>query len=210
MADILVSFSSSIAFVAPDELLMQLSHSCLSRKMIRFRDKTFEQWSICPATGDIFDVKTGEVQPVRLSGGRPCFKKMTIHQIMVHTFFGYKLGYDVHHKDENPLNNTLSNLVYLTHSEHARLHSGELLHDETRAKLAAALKGKPKSAETKVKISEGLKGKKRKPLSEETRLKISEATKGKIAWNKGRHHSAETIAKISQAIKAKNKGKKRI
>lgn len=153
--------------------------------MIRHKDKIFEQWSICPATGDIFDVKTGEIQPVKIyANGRSYFKGMPVYQIMAHTFLGgYKHEYDVHHKDENKLNNSLSNLIYLTHSEHVRLHSGELRHDETRAKMSAAhkgktpwIKGKHLSEEARFKMSESHKG---KPRSEEIRLKISATMKGK-------------------------------
>lgn len=154
--------------------------------MIRFKDKTFEQWSICPATGDIFDSKSGHVQSVKIYGDRPRFKRMPVQQIMAHTFYGYNPGYDVHHKDENPLNNSLSNLMYLTHSEHVRLHAGELRHDETRVKLSASHKGKQGywkgkhlSEEIRLKMSESHKGKKLKSLSEETKAKISAAMKGK-------------------------------
>ena len=148
--------------------------------MIRYKEKEFQQWSICPATGDIFDAKTGEVQPVKIyTNGRPYFKNMLVYQIMAHTFFGYKPDYDVHHKDENPLNNSLSNLVYLTRSEHSKLHAGELLHEETRLKISKSNKGKPKSKETRLKLSAALKGKnKGKPKSEEFRLKMKGNTRG--------------------------------
>ena len=169
--------------------------------MIRYKDKTFDQWSICPATGDIFDAKTGEIQSVKIYGDRPYFKGMSVHRIMAHTFYGYKPGFDVHHKDENKLNNSLSNLVYLTHGEHCRLHAGELLHDETRAKVSASMKGRPKSLETKAKISASMKG---KPKSEETKAKMSAAKKGKSPWNKGKQWSEETKAKLSAAHKGKH------
>ena len=142
--------------------------------MIRYKDKTFEQYSICPATGDIFDAKTGVVQETYLHLGRPEFKRMFVHCIIAHTFYGYKPGYDIHHLDENKFNNSLSNLVYLTSEEHRRLHKkGKPKSDETRAKLSASLKGKPA-------------WNKGKPRSEETRAKISASMKGKPAWNKGK------------------------
>lgn len=34
-------------------------------------------------------------------------------------------GYDIHHRDFNPLNNELSNLQCLTHAEHLRIHTTE-------------------------------------------------------------------------------------
>lgn len=158
--------------------------------MIRFKDKVFEQYSICPATGDIFDSKTGVVQKIYMHQGRPVFKRMGIHCIMAHTFYGYKQGYDVHHKDENKLNNALSNLVYLTKAEHSRLHATELLHKETRAKIASANKGKYVSEETRIKISAALKGK-------------QGYWKGKQGYLKGKHLSVESKAKMSAAHKGK-------
>lgn len=141
--------------------------------MIRFKDKEFDQYSICPATGDIFDSKTGEVQKTCIYRGRPMFRKMGVHCIMAHTFYGYNSGMDIHHLDENPLNNTLSNLVYLTHSEHTSLHfKGKHLSEGMKAKISAANKGKHRSEETRLKISAAKKGKKRAPFSEETRLKM--------------------------------------
>lgn len=162
--------------------------------MIRFKDKVFEQYSICPATGDIFDSKTGEVQTVKFFRGRSYFKGMSVHRIMAHTFFGYKPGLVVHHLDENKLNNALSNLVYLTRGEHMRLHrEGKKFSEEHKAKLSAALKGKTSPN-------------KGKTFSEEHRAKLSAArkgkpspNKGKPAWNKGRSPSPETRAKMREA-----------
>jgi hypothetical protein len=57
------------------------------------------------------------------------------------------------------------------------------------------LKGKPRSPETRRKISEAKKGKPRKAHSPETRRKISEAKKGKPR----KPHSPETRARISEA-----------
>ena len=190
--------------------------------MIRYKEKEFQQWSICPATGDIFDSSTGEIQPVKLRRGRPMFKGMLVHQIMANTFYGFKPGYDVHHKDENTLNNSLSNLVYLSKSEHRRLHATELFHEETRVKLSASNKGKkrkPFSEEHKAKISAAMKG---KPKSEEAKMKLSAVMKGKhlseehkakiSSFQKGRPKSEETKAKISASKKGKTsllKGKPR-
>lgn len=83
-------------------------------------------------------------------------------------------------------------LIFLTKAYHQRLHN----------------KGKKRSEETRIKISEANKGQsawiKVKHHSEETRKKISETMKGKYAWNKGKKFSEETRRKISEA----NKGKK--
>ncbi len=80
---------------------------------------------------------------------------------------------------------------------------------ETKAKIAAKLKGRPSPAkgkpspkkgqkcspETCAKMSAAKKGKKGKPHSEETKAKIA-------ATSKGRKHSNETKAKMSAAQKA--------
>lgn len=155
--------------------------------MIRFKDQILEDYFIDPVTAVITD-QNGVVQETYLHHGRPVFKGMGIHCIMAHTFYGYRPGYDIHHLDENKLNNALSNLEYLSRSEHIRLHTkGKEKSDETRTKLSAALKGKtswnkgkPFSEETKEKMSAAHKG---KPMSEEIRVKISASCKGKHWWH---------------------------
>ena len=107
-------------------------------------------------------------------------------------------------------------LIFLTKSEHHRLHNlgkpawikGKHHSAETRKKMSEAkngennpMFGKHHSAETHQKMSEAHKGKhhsaethqkmseahKGKPLSAETRKKLSEAQKGKNHWTKGTH-----------------------
>ena len=75
-------------------------------------------------------------------------------------------------------------LIFLTHTEHRRLHQ----------------KGKKYSEGSRRKISEALKGKKK---SEEHCKKMSESLKGRTVWNKGKHniYSDETIKKMSEAKK---------
>lgn len=61
---------------------------------------------------------------------------------------------------------------------------------------------KPKSAKTKKKISETLKGRK---LPLETRIKMSAGQMGRKAWNKGKKISLETRLKIKMSwIRRKN------
>ena len=81
-------------------------------------------------------------------------------------------------------------------------------YEEAMKEAAEAMKGKPRSAETKKKISETEKGKK---ISEESKKKISEAKKGKKLSEehkkklsealKGRQFSEETRKKLSEAAK---------
>jgi len=56
--------------------------------------------------------------------------------------------------------------------------------------------GRPHTIETKQKISQIHKGKKRSPLSEETKQKISDSEKGRIPWNKGMEYSEEQKQKL--------------
>ena len=68
---------------------------------------------------------------------------------------------------------------------------------EVGAKVAAALRGRKLSEETKTKLSEALRGRK---LSEETRKKMSDAQRGKKL-------SEETKARMSAALKTSEKAK---
>ena len=193
----------------------------MTLKMIRYRDKILENYSIDPETAIITNDK-GEVQETSIhKDGRPYFKGMRIHLIQVHTKYGYKKGYDVHHLDGNKMNNSLSNLVYLTRSEHTIIHSkGKKLSEETKNKMSDSHKGKQFSEETKQKISDSLKGENHplygkhhssetkqkmseahKNMSEETRKKMSVSHKGKTSPNKGRQFSEEHKKKISEARK---------
>ena len=86
-------------------------------------------------------------------------------------------------------------LIFLTKSEHIRLHQlGKNVSAETCKKMSEAHKGNNHSAETRKKLSEAHKG---KHHSAETRQKMSEA-------NKGKQLSAETRKKLSEAHKGKN------
>ena len=83
-------------------------------------------------------------------------------------------------------------LIFLTKSEHTRLH--KIGENNPNFGKPAWNKGKHHSEETCKKIAEAHKGKNH---SDETRQKMSEAHKGK-------HHSEETRTKLSEAIKCKH------
>ena len=72
-------------------------------------------------------------------------------------------------------------LIFLTCAEHRKLHMN--MSDETRKKM-----------------SEAKKGKKRKPFTDDTRRKMSERMKGNQLM-KGKHLSEETRRKLSEAMK---------
>ena len=72
-----------------------------------------------------------------------------------------------------------------TRAKVSKVHKGKIVSEETRAKMRLAAKNRPKrkhSEETKKKIREGNLGVKR---SAATRKKNSEAMKGRVPWNKG-------------------------
>ena len=149
--------------------------------MIRCRNKILNDFFIDPVTAIITNSK-GEIQKTKIIDGRPVFKSMEIHKIQVHTHIGYKKDYVIHHIDHNKMNNALSNLVYLTNSEHMKIHSEtRVFSEETRIKMSESrtgnknsMYGKHRPEETKRKISESLRGRR---LSEETKRKISESLK---------------------------------
>ena len=87
---------------------------------------------------------------------------------------------------------------------------GHPVSEETRRKLSSVLTGRkngPPSKETRDKISAAHKGKPKPsllghPVSDETRRKISEANKGNQT-NLGRHHSQETRRKLSEIARSR-------
>ena len=176
--------------------------------MIRYKDKIFPEYFIDPVTAIITNSK-GEIQETKIRDGRSYFKGMAIHKIQVHTHYGWKQGMDIHHLDENKLNNSLSNLVYLTPSEHISIHHKGKHHSlETKKKMSEAKKGekhplygKQLSEETKQKMSKSHKG---KTSSEETKQKLSKSISGEKHPLYGKHHSDETKRKMSEAKKGKH------
>lgn len=83
----------------------------------------------------------------------------------------------VHHIDFNRSNNTVSNLVVLTQSEHVKLHYlFDANFDAIREATSKAHKGKKATEETRRKMSTSFKG---RQYSSERNAKISEAQKGR-------------------------------
>lgn len=89
----------------------------------------------------------------------------------------------VHHLDEDHFNDAPENLVAMHQSCHIRLHRvgernrGRKASVETKAKMSAVRRGKPKTEEHKRKIRESNLGLKR---SAETRQRISDSKRGRI------------------------------
>ena len=131
--------------------------------MIRYKDTILENYSIDPVTAIITNSK-GEVQKTYILNGRPYFKGHKVYEWQLHTYLGYKKGFDIHHIDENIMNNSLENLVYLTKSEHSKLHNkgenhpmyGKHISEETKKKLSESQKGKASSNKDRIWVNNGV------------------------------------------------------
>lgn len=105
-----------------------------------------------------------------------------LHRLIWEDFYNTEVpkGYDIHHKNEDKLDNCILNLQLIRHGEHRRLHMagenhhfyGKTFSDEHKQKISESLTGRTISEETKKKISESEKG---HIVSEETKKKISKA-----------------------------------
>ena len=116
------------------------------------------------------------------------------HRLETHNPSGERRIVDIAKKELIALNMYYSrppeDLIFLTSREHTALHKkGKPKTEETRRKMSKAKKNI--SAETRRKLSEANKG---KPKSEETKHKISEANKGHLV-------SEETRRKLGEANK---------
>ena len=110
------------------------------------------------------------------------------HRLETHTSDGRRREVDISHKELIALNmyyyRPAEELIFLTIKEHEAFKKGKPRSAETRNKLSTANKGKKMSEESKKKNREAHKGKR---IGEETKKKMSEAHKGKNIWTKGRH-----------------------
>lgn len=159
--------------------------------MIRFRDLVFEDYFIDEHTAVITD-KDGNVVEQHNKGkykyvNLPHCKLAMIHQIQAHTKWGYRGNkWHVHHEDDNPLNNDIKNLKYITAKRHLSItNKGRHRTAETRKKISNSLTGKckgvHKSEESKKRMSAAKIGHK---VSEKTKKKLSNANKGCHFWHK--------------------------
>ena len=128
------------------------------------------------------------------------------HRLETHTPDGERREVDIGYKELITLglyyNRPAEELIFLTTSEHGRLHmkgkqawnKGKKMSEELCRKNSESHKGKHASDETRRKMSAMRKGEKHpmygKHHSEETRNKMSEA-------NKGKHHTEDAKKKMS-------------
>src|SRR5574344_649739 len=144
---------------------------------------------------------------------RPLFKNNTsewkkeilYRDINYAEMLDYREGYEIH----KVFNDKLCLNGYDPTNHGFRTMAGKHRSEETKLKISEGHKGRPFSDEHRRKLSEARKGKpspmKGKHFSDEAKRKLTEAHKGQISWNKGKHTSEETKRKMSEAAKHRKK-----
>lgn len=156
--------------------------------MIRYRNEIFEDYFIDPETAVITD-KNGNIQKTKVYHGRTYWKCREVYRIQIHTHFGYIPKMSIHHKDNNKLNDSLSNLTYVTNKEHGLIHGNEERQTYER------------TPEIREKISKSVKNLMtddyKKKISELTKAAMTEEVKEKIRQSRlGKKASEETREKL--------------
>ncbi len=136
-------------------------------------DSRFPNWDFNLKEGTIFSLKTnkylGSINKknnhifVGTNGG---YKQSALYQYIWMVANGCDIpeGYDIHHKDNNPLNNSIDNLELVNHSEHRSKHMEHYQCDEqTKKKISESMQGNtvwnegvPMKEDIKLKISKTL------------------------------------------------------
>lgn len=125
-------------------------------------DERFPNWDVDVEKGAIYSLthkryigaidKNGYVLVSKQKG----YKHRCLHQYiwMVANRCEIPEGYEIHHIDHNPLNNSIYNLGLIESTKHRSEHKiGNIFTEEHRRKISEALKGFKHSEETKKKIS---------------------------------------------------------
>lgn len=126
-------------------------------------DSRFPYWDVDVEEGKIYslrlkryigsiDKKNGYVLVTKQKG----YKHKGLHQYIWMVANGCDIpeGYDVHHIDHNPLNNSIYNLELIEQHKHRSEHNkGKIFSEETRKKLSEVHKGFKHSKESKEKMS---------------------------------------------------------
>lgn len=126
-------------------------------------DERFPNWDVDVEKGEIYSLyykryvgsvnKKDNYVKVKSQKG---YKHKGLHQYIWMVANGCDIpeGYDVHHIDHNPLNNSIYNLELIEQHKHRSEHNkGKILSEEHIRKISEANKGKIVSEETKCKIS---------------------------------------------------------
>lgn len=105
-----------------------------------FRDG---KYSVCPDTGTVVSNKTGKPLSVKMGGRTEAYPKYRLFNKEKHREIAVAhcvwlavaqtpipSGFEIHHKDRNPLNNAWNNLFCLFELDHRKLHNGQDLTEE--------------------------------------------------------------------------------
>ena len=110
-------------------------------KQLKYKNELIPGYFISDE-GKIYDAEGVEQKTyIKRLMGYSLFKKKRVHELVIHSFLGYKEGHVIHHKNQVKTDNRIQNLVYLTRSEHCRIHSSILHKQQTRNKLSQHAKG---------------------------------------------------------------------
>lgn len=173
---------------------------------LKFKNQPVEGYLI-DENAIIFDLE-GNVQKKRLrTDNRYYFKGKAVYRLVMHSHKGYLRGFQIHHLNENKLDDRLENLVYLTNSEHTSIHNignkyfvGKKHSEEWKQHMREINLGKLGTTYGFVWVNNGLKNKFVKPddipegyikgrickkPTQETKIKMSQSHKGEIWINNG-------------------------
>lgn len=98
--------------------------------MIKFKNRVFNDYEIDFANGHIinnitneileqFFIKNSNYLHVKIKTKKNRTRMIPVHNIICHTYYGFKEGFEVHHVNEIKTDNRIENLVYITHNEHS-------------------------------------------------------------------------------------------
>lgn len=154
--------------------------------LVKFKDQVFPDYRIDTETAEIFDWNGNSLPTYKNHDDRSMVKipglgAVPVYQIQGNSFFEYKSGFDIHHKDFNKLNDALSNLDYIPHGEHTAIHKHFLnhIHSDTTKELIS-------------------KRSKEMWQKDGYREMMHEKLTGKCNGMYGKHHSQESIEKMKK------------
>lgn len=139
-------------------------------------DERFPNWEIDVEKGTIYSlywnkyIGTIDVHGYVKVNPPKGYKHSKLHQYIWIVANGCDIpeGYDIHHIDHNPLNNSIYNLELVEQHKHRSEHNkGKILSEKHKMNLSESHKGKILSEKHKMNLSESHKG---KTLSDEIKM----------------------------------------
>lgn len=75
----------------------------------------------------------------RITSGKEGFNMKLVHRLIWESFYGKKIpdGYDIHHLDNNPLNNAIQNMQCVERRKHVSFHhNGRIVSEKTKETIS--------------------------------------------------------------------------